>query len=226
MDPLCGAYEILLIHYTLELFQGASVMDKIHYSMSCAIAVTHLTQGKMEALLMMVELVFMLKTILTSVRLKKMAIWTCIVFTYSVCNKYASVYLVVNAYFLMRQIKDDARSLSSQRMTTWFYSMIRIFSEIIKFTSFVHFAVKSTTATPLFLCFLANLVTSGREGTTSTCLLVHAAVSKVPPIVLIKWWSFVVLNRTIKPLYGFSMVSEYAIDALFYLRLWHAFLLV
>jgi hypothetical protein len=226
MDPLSGAFEILLIYYTLELMKEASVMDKIHYSMTCAITVTQLTQGKMEALLVMVEIVFLLKTILKSVQLKKLAIWTCIVFTYSVCNKYASVYLVVNAYYLMRQIKSEAHSLSSQQMTPSFYSMIRIFSEIIKFASFVHFAVKSTTATPLFLCFLANLVTSGREGTTSSCLLVHAAVSRVPSVVLIKWWSFMLLNRNLKPLYEFTMVSEYAIDALFYLRLWHAFLLV
>ena len=217
--PICAA---LLTYQTAMIFYS-NPMGKIHRSLSCALAVTEMTNGGVITLLFLVEVIFNFRLYFSNV-LWVAFLWISISATYLVGTESASLYLALTAYLLVNQLRLEAGSLASLQIDPIFKSLIYTFSEIIKFASvFKHalIAYYMNNLPPFVLCAGVNVLTTNMNASTSLSLIAHAIAANLPGFVIAEWATAMLLAHWIEPLYEFNVVAVYSVDALFFLRIWY-----
>ena len=220
--PICAT---LLTYQTLMLFYSNQPGRKVHRSLSCALAVTEMTNGGVMSLLFFVEVIFNFRFYFSNSKvLWNIFLWISISATYSVGTESASLYLALTAYYLVNQLRLEARSIASLQIDPIFKSLVYTFSEIIKFASlFKHALISYYTNdfAPFLFCAGINVLTTNLNATTSFSLVAHAIAANLPWFVIAEWATAMLLAHWIAPLYEFNIVAVYWVDALFFLRIWY-----
>jgi hypothetical protein len=211
-----AASVVILAVYGYRLVSEKNVCRKIHYSLSCAVAMTHMKKGGGIPLLMLIELGFLFQ--------KRSFVFVAILATHSTSVVEAYPILFFNAFVLFSQAKHEFRRLGSYQIDPIFQALMFVFSEILKFTSLVNAALvaqKTRDIGSFLCCVAANLATTNRSYATSATLVVHSATIHLAFHVKVYWAALMILNAFFSPLYEFSVISEYLIDLAFFARIWY-----
>ena len=214
----------MVIYYTYALVT-ASTFEKIHHSIACVLAMTTIVDPDALPLVIANEAAFTLfafknrwiKTVAWA------GLWTSIVaahvlYFYGAVHPIAGVYLVVHAYFFVRQARWDARQLNGHKIDPDLKLMFASFSGILKFASLVKLGTMADIR-PFLVGAAVNISTTGM---TSACLLVHAIASGQKSASFILTGAIAMtLVQWIEPFYDFNEIASYAVDALFFLSMWY-----
>lgn len=218
--PICS---LVLTYHTAMMFYSDQI-GKIHRTISCALAVTEMTKGGVIVLLFFVEILFNLRPYNKNIYWI-IFVWISISATFTVSGEPAAFYLALNAYYLATQFRLEARPFAGLRIDPIFQCAIQTFSEIIKFVSLSKVAVVAyhkNEFAEFLLCTGVNIISTNLDASTSMSLVAHAiAVNMVPFFVILQWWGVMALAHLVCPLYDFNVVAVYAVDALFFLRIWY-----
>lgn len=207
---------LLLSCYGYRLMFEVNATNMIHYSLSCAVATSQLKKGGMIPFLVLIEVGFRWR--------KRNVVFFAMAATHLFSEFESFPFLFYNSYVFFSQLRHEFRNLGSFKIDPIFKALIAVFSEIIKFASLVNaawVAHDTKNVAPFLFCLIANIGTTNRDSATSTTLLVHSATMNVPLHIKLYWATLMVLNASFSPLHDFSIVSEYLIDAAFFMRIWY-----